>query len=244
MKTLIHSAFSFLKQSLGLFPVFAAVGNTGVNNDIIVSGYSNSQCSGRQRCFTNGLSRRKVGILYADIAAYSRLTEQDEEGTHHRLVESMKIMEAYVTANNGRVVHTAGDAILAEFKDVDSALQCAVNEQLAAREMNARFPVNQQVLFRIGVNFGEVIADNGDIYGNAVNLAARLENLANSGGVCVSESVRSELEDNSAFNFVALGKQYVKNISEPVQAFWIEIDAQQVVDADFTSSLKVSAMAS
>ena len=80
--------------------------------------------------------------------------------------------------------------------------------------------------------------------GNAVNLAARLENLANSGGVCVSESVRSELEDNSAFNFVALGKQYVKNISEPVQAFWSEIDAQQVVDADFTSSLKVSVMAS
>ena len=149
-------------------------------------------------------------------------------------------MEAYVTANNGRVVYTAGDAILVEFEDIDSALHCAVNVQLAAREMNAQLPVNQRVLFRIGVNFGEVIAD----YGNAINLAARLEKLAKSGDICVSESVRSELEDNSAFNFDALGNQYVKNISEPVHTFWIEFDAQQIVDADFTSSLKVSVMAS
>ncbi len=141
-------------------------------------------------------------------------------------------MEEYVTANNGRVVNTAGDAILAEFKNVDSALQCAVNVQLAARELNARLHVNQRVLFRIGVNFGNVIADNGDIFGNAVNLAARLEKLAIRGGICVSESVRSELKHNSVFNFVALGKQYVKNISKPVQAFWIEFDAQQVVDAE------------
>ncbi len=110
--------------------------------------------------------------------------------------------------------------------------------------MNARFPVNQRILFRIGVNFGDVIADNGDIYGNAVNLAARLEKLANRGGICVSESVRLKLEGSSDFHFFALGKRYVKNISEPVQAFWIEFDAQQVVDADFTSSLKVSVMPS
>ena len=160
------------------------------------------------------------------------------------MLESMKIMEAHVNANDGRVVRTAGDAILAEFKDVDTALQCAVNVQLAARDLNDRLHVNQRVLFRIGINFGEVIADNGDIFGNAVNLAARLEKLANSGGICVSESVRSELENNSAFNFVALGKQYLKNINEPVQVFWIEIDARQVVDTDLTDTIKVSAMAS
>ena len=244
MKTLIHSAFSFFKQRVGLFPFSAAVGNTGVKKDVLVLGYSNSQCSQQQRRFPDGLSHRQVGILYADIAAYSRLTEQDEEGTHHRLVESMQIMETYVRANNGRVAHTAGDAILAEFKDVCGALQCAINVQLAARKLNARLHLNQRVLFRIGVNFGDVIADNGDIYGNSVNLAARLEKLANRGGICVSESVRSELEDNSAFSFVALGKRYVKNISEPVQAFWIEADSQQVVDADFTGAVKVSAMAS
>jgi len=242
MNTSIHNALSFFKQRFGLLPVPAAVGNTGVNKDVIVLGYSNSQCSRQQRRFPDGLSHRQVGILYADIAAYTRLTEQDEEGTHYRLVESMKIMEAYVTANNGRVAHTAGDAILAEFKDACGALQCAVNVQLAARKLNAQLHLNQRVLFRIGVNFGDVIADNGDIYGNSVNLAARLEKLAIRGGICVSESVRSELEDNSAFKFVALGKRYVKNISEPVQAFWIEADAQQVVDADFPGAVKVSAM--
>jgi len=212
--------------------------------DAIVSGYSYPLTKNQQELCQDSCDRRQVGIFYADIANYSGLTEQDEGGAYHRLVESMKIMKAYVTTNNGRVVHTAGDAILAEFKDIDSALHCAVNVQLAAREMNARLHVTQRVLFRIGVNFGDVIADNGDIYGNAVNLTARLEKLAKSGGICVSEPVRSELEENSGFNFVALGNQYVKNISEPVQAFWIEFDAQQVVDADFTSSLKVLVMAS
>ena len=244
MRSSLLSAFSFFKQKLGMFPLAAAAGNASVSNNIIVSGYSNTQRGGEQPCFSGGLSRRHAGILYADIASYSRLSEQDEEGTHRRLLESMKIMEAHVTANNGRVVHTAGDAILAEFKDVDTALQCAVNVQLAARELNDRLQANQRVLFRIGINFGEVIADNGDLFGNAVNLAARLEKLANSGGICVSESVRSELEDNSAFNFVGLGKQYLKNINEPVQVFWIEIDAQQVVDTDLTGTIKVSAMAS
>ena len=213
-------------------------------HDAIVSGYSCPVTDSQQELCQDSCDRRQVGILYADIADYSRLTEQDEEGTHHRIVESMNVIEAYVTANNGRVAYTAGDAILVEFKDIDSALHCAINVQLAAREMNAQLPVNQRVLFRIGVNFGDVIADNGDIYGNAVNLAARLEELAKRGGICVSESVRSELEDNSAFKFVALGNQYVKNISQPVQVFWIEFDSQQVVDTDFTRSLKVSVMAS
>jgi class 3 adenylate cyclase len=240
MKPFIQNAVSyFVEKAEALHST-----STDGPHDAIVSGYSCPLTNDQQELCQDSCDRRQVGILYADIADYSRLTEQDEEGTHHRLVESMNIIEAYVAANNGRVAHTAGDAILVEFKDIDSALHCAVNVQLAARDMNAQLPVNQRVLFRIGVNFGDVIADKGDIYGNAVNLAARLEELAKRGGICVSESVRSELEDNPAFKFVALGNQYVKNISEPVQVFWIEFDAQQVGDADFTSSLKVSVMAS
>jgi class 3 adenylate cyclase len=240
MKSLIQNAVSFFDKSIAARQLFA----TSSRGDAIVSGYSFlSDVDGRE-ALPASCDRRRAGIFYADIANYSGLTEQDDEGTHHRLVEGMKTMETYITANNGRIAHTAGDAILAEFKDVDRALHCAVNVQLAARELNARFHVSERLLFRIGVNFGDVIADNGDIYGNAVNLAARLEKLADSGGICVSESVRLELKDNPAFNFVAAGKQYVKNISEPVQAFWIEIDARQVVDADFTGSLKVSVMAS
>ena len=240
MRSFIHNAVSyFVERAEAHF-------STPIHNlrDAMVSGYSCPLTNGQQELWQDSCDRRRVGILYADIADYSRLTEQDEEGTHRRLVESMKIIEAYVTANNGMVAHTAGDAILVEFKGIDSALRCAVNVQLAARDMNAQLPLNQQVLFRIGVNFGDLIADNGDIYGNAVNLAARLEKLAKIGGICVSESVRSELEDNSAFKFVALGKQYVKNISEPVQVFWIEFDAHQVIDTDFTRSLKVSVITS
>ena len=207
----------------------ATATSTCFGNEVIVSGYSEAQPDDAGTGSADQLGRRRVGILYADIAAYSRMSEADEEGTHLRLIESMKIMDSFVCALNGRIVHTADDVILAECGDVGSALLCAVKVQLAAREINARLPMNQQVLFRIGVNFGDVISDNGEIYGNAVNLTARLEKLAESGGICVSESVRAELEGKSDFRFVALGKQYVKNISEPVQAFWIEIDAHRVV---------------
>jgi class 3 adenylate cyclase len=96
-------------------------------------------------------------------------------------------------------------------------------------------------LFRIGVNFGDVITDRGDIYGRAVNLAARLEKLAHSGGICVSESVRLALQDNPTYDFVALGRQYVKNISEPVQAFWIEVESDQAEGIDHTCAVKYSA---
>lgn len=240
MNSLIQNTVSFLEKRIAARQLSAA----GSRVDTIVSGYSFLSDVNRSECLPEGSNRHQCGIFYADVANYSGDAEQEDEGTHHRLVESMKIMQAYVNANNGRVVHTAGDAILAEFKDVDSALYCAVNVQLAAREMNAGLREDQRVLFRIGVNFGDGIADNSDIYSNAIDLAACLQKLAKSGGICVCESVRSELENNPSFHFVALGNQYVNNISEPVQAFWIEIDAEQVADADCSGALKVSVMAS
>jgi len=236
MKAIIQNVISFLKQGVNLVPD----SSTENTQEVFISGYSTTSCD-NQRCV---LCRRPVGILYADVVDYSRLTEQDEEGTHHRLVEGMKIMEANVAANDGRIAHYAGDAILAEFKDADSALRCAINVQLAARQWNANLGIAEQVLFRIGVNFGDVIADQGDIFGNAVNLTARLEKLARSGSICVSESVRQRLEDHPSFKFIAMGKQYLKNIREPVQAFWIEIDAQHIVDPDLAGVVKISAVAS
>ena len=212
--------------------------------DVIVSGYS-TESFDHERCSeTPGLTHKKAGIFYADIANYTRLTEQDEEGTHRRLVEAIKIIMSFADANNGRIAHLAGDAVLAEFKDADSALHCAINVQMAAQQWNTNLPANKQMLFRIGVNFGDVIPDQGDIYGNAVNLAARLEKLACSGGICVSESVRQKLENHASFKFVAKGKQYIKNISEPVDVFWIEIDSQQVVEPSLTSVVKISAAVS
>ena len=141
-------------------------------------------------------------------------------------------------------MHAAGDAVMAEFRDVDSALRCAVKLQLASRELNARLHVDRWVQFRMGVKGGDSIADSGDIYSNAIKLTAWLEKLAHSEGICVSESVRRALERNPAFSFVALGRQYVKNIDEPVQAFWIELDARQVNETEFIRSGKVSALAS
>ena len=220
MKLPIQNIVSFFEKRIEIFQS----PTTNSPGDAIVSGYSCLSIINQQESLPESCDRRRAGILYADIAGYARLTEQDEEGTHLHLVEAMKLMKAYVGADNGRVAHFAGDAILAEFKDSDSALHCAIKVQLAARQWNATLDLESQIRFRIGVNFGEVIADHGDIYGNAVNLAARLESLACSGGICVSDKVRTELANKSAFKFVALGKQYVKNIRKPVEAFWIEFD--------------------
>jgi adenylate cyclase len=181
--------------------------------------------------------------LYADIAAYSHQTELDEEGTHLRLIEAMRLVEAHIDAGNGRVVHFAGDAILVKFKDADRALRCAINVQLAARQWNASLDLANQICFRVGVDFGGVFNEHGDIYINAVSLAERLESLACCGGICVSETVRSKLANKSVFKFVAEGKQYVKNIQEPVEAFWIEFDAQQIVNTEQTIAVKISKVA-
>ena len=240
MKSLLQNVISIFNQGAGLVSFHMNKCAT----DVIVTGYSSSLCDKPWRVSPFRLNHRQAGILYADIADYSRLTEQDEEGTHIQLVEAMKIMKTHVAVNGGRIAHFAGDAILVEFKDADSALHCAINVQLAARQWNANLNLDQQVLFRIGVNFGDVITDHGDIYGNAVNLTARLESLASSGGICVSEAVRRKLADQPSFKFVAMGKQYVKNISEPVDSFWIEMDAQQVVDKDLNCAVKVSAVSS
>lgn len=232
MKALVKNAISYLRQGVGFTPMTSLARTT----DELVPGYSLPIAIEP----SSALARRPVGILYADIADYARLTELDEEGTHRQLVAAISSMMRQIARHDGRIAHLAGDAILAEFQDADSALHCAIEVQLAARQWNAGLPLERQVLFRIGVNFGEVISDQGDIYGNAVNLTARLEKLACSGGICVSETVRQRLEHNPAFNFVGIGKQYVKNISEPVQAFWIEVDARHCLQPEGSGMARTS----
>jgi len=235
MNSIIRNTVSYFEKISGV----RHLTSTDSPTDGVVSGYSYPMKNNRQKPSLEGCDHRRVGILYADIASYARLTEQDEEGTHRRLVASMKIMQAYVLANNGRVAHVAGDAILAEFKDADDALNCAINMQLSDGRRNASLRPDQQILFRIGVNFGDVIVDQGDIYGNAVNLAARLEKLAHSGGICISESVRQRLNSHPSFKFIAMGRQYVKNISDPVEAFWIEFGAERIEQVGDTSAVNV-----
>ena len=240
MRPFIQNAVSYFRERAETHYLNA----TDSPPDVIVTGYSYPSAKNQQEMSPRSSDHRQVGILYADIVDYSRLTEQDEEGTHHRLVESMKTMEAYVSANYGKVAHVAGDTILAEFKDADNALNCAINMQLSDHRRNASLSSEKQILFRIGVNFGDVTADQDNIFGNAVNLTARLEKLAHSGGICVSESVKHRLKNHPSFKFVAMGKQYVKNISDPVEVFWIEFGAERVEQVDHTCFDCASAVAS
>lgn len=227
MKTTIKNIISSLQRGFHLLPARSAYGT----NRVVIAGYD-ALAEERE----HDLDRKPAGILHADIADYTRLTEEDEEGTHRRLIESMDLLRAEIAALGGRVAHSAGDSILAEFADAESALRCAVNVQLASQRQNIDLDLSRQVRFRIGVNFGDVIAEDGDIYGKAVNLAARLEGLACSGGICVSRDIRTALAETSDIEFIALGKRYVRNISEPVDVFWIEVDLIRDNDADMHAS--------
>jgi TolB-like protein/class 3 adenylate cyclase len=173
------------------------------------------------------LSRKLVAILYADVAEYSRLTGEDEEGTHRRLSEYLDACTSEIRNKQGSVVHFAGDAILAEFPTVSDALTCAASVQRDIAIRNESFADENKVQFRIGVNLGEIIVDRDDIYGDSVNIAARLESLAEAGGICVSgvvydaisKSVRESLSENESLTFEALGVQNLKNIVEPIVVY-------------------------
>lgn len=165
------------------------------------------------------LERRLSAILYADVAGYSRLTGEDEERTHRILSANLDLFAETIRTHNGKVVHYAGDAILAEFTTVTEALSCAVEVQRELQERDIARPGSPSVQFRIGINLGEVIVDRDDIYGDGVNIAARLEGLADTGGVCISESVHSAIGKKLPLDYEFMGEQSVKNIADPVRAY-------------------------
>ncbi len=165
------------------------------------------------------IERKLSAILYADVAGYSRLTGVDEEGTHRRLSTYLDVVTAAVETHGGRVVHYAGDAVLADFSSVVDAVTCAMVIQADLRERNATLPADRRVEFRIGINLGEVMVDRNDIYGEGVNVAARLEGLAEAGGICVSGAVFDQVHDRIDAEFQSLGRQRVKNIAQPVTAY-------------------------
>jgi eukaryotic-like serine/threonine-protein kinase len=164
------------------------------------------------------LPRKLAAILYADVVEYSRLTAEDEDHTHRVLGEYLDLISSTIEAHRGQVMHYAGDAVLAMFDAVVDAVGSATEIQARLAERNEVLPAERQVRFRIGVHLGDVIEDRGDIYGDGVNIAARLEGLAEPGGICVSKSVRSAAK-NLDLLYEDMGEQYLKNISEPVRAF-------------------------
>jgi len=170
------------------------------------------------------LSRKLAAIFYADVAGYSRLTGEDEEGTHQRLSSYLDLISQSIRNHNGKVIHYAGDAILADFKTVTDALTSAAQIQIAIKDENAGLPDERKLQFRIGVNLGEVIVDRNDIYGDGVNVAARLETLAEPGGICISHAVRAAAGNKLPFGYHDIGKQKVKNIEEPVLAYQVLLE--------------------
>jgi TolB-like protein/class 3 adenylate cyclase len=164
--------------------------------------------------------RRLTAILAADVAGYSRLMGVDEEGTHERLRAHLReLIEPKIAKHRGRIVKNTGDGFLAEFASVVDAVRCAVEVQAAMAERNAATPPGNRIEFRVGINLGDVIAEEHDIFGDGVNVAARLEALAEPGGICVSRVVRDQVRDKLDYVFEDLGEQQVKNIARPVRAY-------------------------
>ena len=168
-----------------------------------------------------GSQRRLAAVLHADVAGYSRLMQHDDRGTLRMLNERRALFQEFVSRHGGRVVNAPGDSILAEFPSVVEAVQCAVELQGALAELDAGASEAERMLFRIGVNLGDVLVDAQGIYGDGVNVAARLEALAQPGGICVSGSVHDQLEGKLDLAFESMGEQSVKNIARPVRVYRI-----------------------
>src|SRR5215475_9506804 len=173
------------------------------------------------------VERRLAAILAGDIAAYSRLMNSDEEGTLHNLkVHRKELVDPKITEHRGRIVKTTGDGILVEFVSVVDAVRCAVDIQRGMVERNRDVPSEKRIQFRIGINVGDIIIDSDDIYGDGVNVAARLEALADPGGIMVSRVVHDQVQDKLGFEFDDMGEQAVKNIARPVGVHRVHLTEQ------------------
>jgi adenylate cyclase len=171
------------------------------------------------------MERKLAAILAADVVGYSRLMEQDEAKTFERLKDHrIELVGPEISAHHGCVFKLMGDGLLAEFGSVVDAVECAVDIQRGMAGRDAGLPQDQRIEIRIGINLGEVIVEGADRHGEGVNIAARLQQLADPGGVCVSGKVANEVEKKLAFGFEPMGAQRVKNISEPIQVFRVKLD--------------------
>ena len=164
--------------------------------------------------------RRLTAILAADVTGYSRLMGADEEGAHERLQGHFReLVNPKIAEHRGRVVKNTGDGFLAEFASVVDAVRCAVEVQRNMAERNDGIPPEKRIEFRIGINLGDVVAEGDDIYGDGVDIAARLEALAEAGAICVSWVMRDQVRDRVDYAFEDMGEQSVKNIARPVRVY-------------------------
>ena len=170
-------------------------------------------------------SRRLAAILAADVAGYSRLMGADEEGTLERLKALRReLLDPKIAEHHGRIVKTTGDGMLVEFASVVDAVRCAVAVQQAMPEREAGLAADNRIELRIGINLGDVIVEGDDLYGDGINIAARIEALAVAGGVFVSNTVHDHVRDRLPFAFEDLGEQQVKNIVRPVRVYRVRLE--------------------
>ncbi len=176
-----------------------------------------------------GFKRKLTAIFSADVAGYSRLMGEDETATVKTLSSYREIMTTLIQQHRGRVVDSPGDNLLAEFASVVDAVQCGVAVQKEFQARNAELPENRRMEFRIGINLGDVIQEGDRIYGDGVNVAARLEVLANPGGICVSKTAFDQIESKLPLGYEFLGDQTVKNIVKPVGAYRVMMEPRVTV---------------
>ena len=170
------------------------------------------------------VDRRLAAIFAADIAGYSRLMASDEEGTLRQLKAHRKqLIDPKITEHRGRIVKTTGDGALVEFVSVVDAVRCAVDIQRGMNQRNTDVPADRRIQFRIGINVGDIIIDGDDIFGDGVNVAARLEALADPGGILVSSIVHDQVRDKLSFGFEDMGEHTVKNIARPISVHRVSL---------------------
>ncbi|MFT5112282.1 MAG: adenylate cyclase [Parasphingorhabdus sp.] len=194
------------------------------------------------------LPRKLAVILFADVVGFSSMMHADETGTFLRVRDYLKLFSDEIQQQSGRVVKTSGDAIMADFDSVVHAINCATQIQTCFAERNQDLPESDKIHFRIGINLGEVIVDGDDLYGDGVNIASRLEGLAESGGICITDAVRSALGGKTRFSFRDMGAQQVKNIAAAVHCYQLETGlpdiqlptTESITNVDYDTDLSTS----
>jgi adenylate cyclase len=187
------------------------------------------------------IERKLSAIFAADVEGYSRLMGRDEVGTLRTLTAYRVIIDRLIASHRGRIFNTAGDSLVADFASAVDAVQCAVEVQEAVEKENADRPAGEQMRFRIGIHVGDIMVQGGNLYGDAVNVAARLEALAEPGGICISRTARDQIGTKLPIGFIDVGEQQVKNITQPVHAYALSTGAVVAAHYDKPAQQKLAA---
>jgi class 3 adenylate cyclase len=188
------------------------------------------------------MKRKIAAIMAADIAGYAKLVAEDEEETLRRLEAYREVFQDFVARASGRIFNTAGDAVMAEFASAVDAVRCAIDLQESLRARNLGYPASRQMSFRIGISIGDVVERDGDLLGDGVNVAARLQGLADPGGLCVSRTVYEQVGSKLTVKFIDIGEQQVKNLPLPIHAYVVALGATDRLPASAKSPKRVASL--